>query len=275
MNSLAQVIPIRPVVPEEGRRVADLDDGYTRTANELMEAVMLSGLTQHQLLIVMAVWRKTYGYNKKMDWISNAQFAELTGIAETKCSSTKNELIRMGVLVQCGRQVGMNKAVSEWKTKFNGFNKSFTRSINKTFTESVNSVLPNQVNTKDNITKDNITKDKKDNTPLPPTGVSALAEKKSSRSKPIPYQMVLDAYNSLADGKLPLAESLNEKRKRAIRRLMAELREPTIEAATAYFEAFFSGAGQFYFGGNDRGWRANFDYLLRSDTLVKTREGAL
>ncbi|EIQ33405.1 phage replication O protein [Shigella flexneri K-404] len=46
-------------------RVAELEDGYTRTANTLLEAAMLSGLTLHQLLIVMAVWRKTYGYNKK------------------------------------------------------------------------------------------------------------------------------------------------------------------------------------------------------------------
>ncbi|MGP3023712.1 replication protein RepO, partial [Serratia ureilytica] len=31
----------------------------------------------------------------------------------------------------------------------------------------------------------------------------------------------------------------------------------------------------FYFGDNNRGWRAGFDYLLRSEVLVKTREGSL
>jgi len=137
------------------RQVADLDDGYTRTANALMEAVMLSGLTQHQLLIVIAVWRKTYGFNKKVDWIGNDQFAALTGMAATKCSTAKNELIRMGVLIQVGRMVGMNKDISEWKTKFNGFSKTFTESVKKSFTETVKSDLPNQSNTKDNTTKDN------------------------------------------------------------------------------------------------------------------------
>lgn len=140
---------------KQGGRVADIDDGYTRTANELLEAVMLSGLTQHQLLIVMAVWRKTYGYNKKMDWIGNEQFAELTGMAATKCSTAKNELIRLGVLVQQGRQIGMNKTISEWKTKFNGLGKSFTKTVKKTFTNSVKCNLPIRSNTKDNITKDN------------------------------------------------------------------------------------------------------------------------
>lgn len=154
------------------QRVADLDDGYTRTANELLEAVMLSGLTQHQLLIVMAVWRKTYGYSKKMDWIGNEQFAELTGMAATKCSTAKNELIRMGVLIQQGRQVGMNKAVSEWKTKINGFSKTFTESIKKTFTESVKRTLPKRSNTKDNNTKDN-----KERSPIAPKGDLEGAQK--------------------------------------------------------------------------------------------------
>lgn len=85
MSNLATVTPIKPHLEVVEHRVAELDDGYTRTANTLLEAVMLSGLTQHQLLIVMAVWRKTYGYNKKIDWIGNEQFAELTGMAPTKC----------------------------------------------------------------------------------------------------------------------------------------------------------------------------------------------
>lgn len=155
MSSPATVIPIRPSLAVVERQVADLDDGYTRTANALMEAVMLSGLTKHQLLIVIAVWRKTYGFNKKMDWIGNDQFAALTGMAATKCSTAKNELIRMGVLIQVGRMVGMNKDISEWKTKFTGFGKTFTESVKNTFTETVNSDLPNQSNTKDNTTKDN------------------------------------------------------------------------------------------------------------------------
>ncbi|WP_105601344.1 replication protein [Cronobacter sakazakii] len=153
MSNLATVTPIRPQVEVVESRVAELEDGYTRTANALLEAVMLSGLTQHHLLIVMAVWRKTYGYNKKMDWIGNEQFAALTGMAATKCSTAKNELIRMGVLTQAGRQVGMNTNLSEWKTKFNGISKSFTESVKVSFTESVKSSLPNQSNTKDNIQK--------------------------------------------------------------------------------------------------------------------------
>nr|WP_266097997.1 replication protein [Raoultella ornithinolytica] len=50
MANTAEVInfPV-PVVALQELRVADLDDGFTRIANELLEAVMLAGLSQHQL----------------------------------------------------------------------------------------------------------------------------------------------------------------------------------------------------------------------------------
>lgn len=100
------------------------------------------------------------------------------------------------------------------------------------------------------------------------------------KPKPTPkpavdFQAVVQAYNTELGDRLPRAEALNEKRRRAIRRLLSELREPTIESVENYFAAFARLARPFYFGDNDRGWRANFDYLLRSDTLLKTREESL
>ncbi|EPW8602805.1 replication protein, partial [Klebsiella pneumoniae] len=52
MANTAEVInfPV-PVVALQELRVADLDDGFTRIANELLEAVMRAGLSQHQLLV--------------------------------------------------------------------------------------------------------------------------------------------------------------------------------------------------------------------------------
>lgn len=268
MSSLATVTPIRPILAAVERQVADLDDGYTRTANVLMEAVMLSGLTQHQLLIVIAVWRKTYGYNKKMDWIGNEQFAALTGMATTKCSTAKNELVRMGVLTQTGRQVGMNKNISEWKTKVNGIGKTFTESVKKTFTKTVNSDLPNQVNTKDNIQKKEI----KD-TPLPPDGGDD-GQEKLERRKPerIDYESFLEAYNAEVGERLPHAVAVNEKRKRRLKKIIPQLKTPNVEGFRAYVRAFVHQAKPFYFGDNNTGWTADFDYLLRDDTLTGVRE---
>ncbi|MGE0971153.1 replication protein [Klebsiella sp. WOUb02] len=155
-------------------RVADLDDGFTRIANELLEAVMHAGLSQHQLLVFLAVMRKTYGFNKKSDWVSNEQLSELTGILPHKCSAAKSALVKRGILTQNGRVIGINKTVSEWSslpvkgTEKKPYLKKVTlpESGKKSLPESGNAHYPNQVNTKDNITKD-----KKDNiTPIVPTG---------------------------------------------------------------------------------------------------------
>ncbi|EPU8566168.1 TPA: replication protein [Yersinia enterocolitica] len=143
------------------RRVVDTENGYTRIANELLEAVIGSGLTQNQLLITLAVIRKTYGYNKSADWVGNSQLSELTGLPETRCSTERNKLVKMNILTVTGRQVGINKEISSWQTKFNGICKpftetvKFTESVKETFTESVNPTLQNLLNTKDNNTKDN------------------------------------------------------------------------------------------------------------------------
>ncbi len=167
MANIAEVInfPVPDVALKEPR-VADLEDGYTRIANELLEAVMLAGLTQHQLLVFMAVMRKTYGFNKKSDWVSNDQLSTLTGILSHKCSAAKSALVRRGIFTQTGRSIGINKAVSEWSflPESGKEVKPYLKEVNlpesgkKSLPESGNDVYPNQVNTKDKHTKD-----KKDN----------------------------------------------------------------------------------------------------------------
>lgn len=287
----------RPPLEVVEHRVAQLEDGFTRVANELLDAVMASGLSETELCVVLAVWRKTYGYNKKMDWVSNDQFEQMIAKHHTHCSTAKNQLVAKKVLVQEGRSVGMNTSIIEWKTKINGFCKTLAKPAkdslaevaNKTLAESAKETLAkgakddgqtlaeSAFETKQDLltTKDNIQKTI-NNTPQPPEGECVGQEEKTvSKKTQIDYQAVLSAYNTTLGDRLPQAEALNDKRRRAIKRLLTELKEPTVEAVENYFAAFAERAPKFYFGENDRGWRASFDYLLRSDTLLKTREKAL
>ncbi|EBA5885785.1 replication protein [Salmonella enterica] len=204
MANTAEVInfPV-PDVAHKEPRVADLDDGFTRIANEILEAVMHAGLSQHQLLVFMAVMRKTYGFNKKSDWVSNEQLSELTGILPHKCSSAKSALVKRGILTQTGRVIGINKTVSEWSSlpvkgtekkpyleKVNlpesgkkslpeSGKKSLPESGKKSLPESGNGYYPNQVNTKDTITKDS-----KDNSNKPPKSPRAVSFDASSVQLP-------------------------------------------------------------------------------------------
>lgn len=143
-------VPREPVE----RKVAQLEDGFLRLANDLLDAAMCSGLPETELCILMAVWRKTYGFSKKMDWISNEQLSEMIGKHYTHCSTAKNNLVRKKVLIQEGRKVGMNTNISEWETKNNGFRKTLAEPAKETLAEPANRIKQNLLTTKDNITKD-------------------------------------------------------------------------------------------------------------------------
>lgn len=123
---------------------------------------------------------------------------------------------------------------------------------------------------------------KKINKKISPNGSRGLKpDKQVSASDPkvarlkIPFEEIRLAYNEIVGEKLPKAESLNDKRKRALTKFWKELKAPSIDVVKNYFGYFLETAGEFYFGENDRGWRASFDYLIRPDTVLKTREGTL
>ena len=155
MRSVAfdNVTPIRPLLEVVESRVADLDDGFTRIANELLEAVLEADFTARQLKIVLAVIRKTYGFGKKFDRIANTQIAQITGIHHTHVCKTKNELIDMGVLALEGRKIGINKTVSGWNFSGCRNSKALAKAANKCLAKSANEVKPTQLNTKETIQK--------------------------------------------------------------------------------------------------------------------------
>jgi len=211
--ALKNVSPIRPDLQVVERRVVDTDNGFTRIANELLEAVIGAGLTQNQMLITLAVIRKTYGYNKTSDWVGNAQLSELTGLPETRCSTERNKLIKMKVLATNGRLIGINKEISAWDTKFHRISKpaitesvnitenvNFTESVKETFTESVNQGLQNLLNTKDNSTK--YSKDNNNITPVVPAAIPDKPVKESRRASQYPKELTPN------DGNRDLAKRL-------------------------------------------------------------------
>lgn len=75
-----------------------LENGYTRIADELLEALCRAQLTARQYSVVLALVRKTYGYGKKRDQLSASQLEELTGIARSKIPAVLTELARLRVI---------------------------------------------------------------------------------------------------------------------------------------------------------------------------------
>lgn len=180
MSAVVQLFPDNrqgePPVREV--RVADCDDGYTKIANELLEAAMSADLTVRQLKIVLAVIRKTYGFNKKTDRITNTQIASMTGIHHTHICKAKNELLERNILVMTGREIGVNKVVSGWKNDISQVSQTLAKSANKTLAKSAKHSVPSQLNTKDTIKNNKEKEILKDFTPQEKNPPSPSATKK-------------------------------------------------------------------------------------------------
>lgn len=260
----------RPSESALERQVADLDDGYTRIANELLEAVMAADLTARQLKVVLAVIRKTYGFGKKFDRITNTQIAMMTGIHHTHVCKAKNEMIAMNIIVTNGLAIGVNKVISEWDFEVSQVSESLAKSANKTLANLANGYKPTQLNTKETIQK----KEKKENTQ---SSCDDREPVKPERRKAVrfDYDEYLSAYNDIVGDRLPHAVEANDERQRKLRKLVNSLATKNIDGFRAYVKAFMAAARPFHFGDNDRDWVANFDYLLRPKVLVAIREGTL
>ncbi|MCT8237383.1 replication protein [Proteus mirabilis] len=256
---------------QERSTVANLEDGYTRIANDLFEAVMCADLTARQLKVVMAIIRKTYGFGKKLDRITNTQIAEMTGIHHTHVCKAKNEMIAMNIVISSGNKIGINKDFTEWNFNISQVSETLAKSANKTLAKTANSHKTSQLNTKETITKEK----KESNTPLTPHEVKGGESAKPTKRKstPINYDEYLNAYNEEVGDRLPHAVEANEKRKTRIRKIIKNLATSNVDGWRAYVRAFVRMAKPFYFGENDTGWTADIDYLLRETTLTGVREG--
>lgn len=133
--------------------------------------------------------------------------------------------------------------------------------------------------------------------PLPLNGESANAEHseivgadnphtgKKQNSIKINYSAVAETYNTLVkelNSNLPLIANpsqLSDKRKKAIKKLAQvfikrfEIESDVESALGEYFKDFLKSATNFYFGENNRGWKADFEYILRETTLDKVLDG--
>ena len=283
MGVVKKLSDYRPSPEAVERKVAQLEDGFLRLANELLDATMCSGLPETELCIVMAVWRKTYGYSKKMDWISNEQLEEMIGKHLTHCSTAKTSLVRKKVLLQEGRKVGMNTNISEWETKNNGFCKTLAKPAKKTLAEVANGPSQKLLTTKDNIQK-TINK-----TPLTPQGDEVETKSKSNpeeheqkspgrkkkRQDPLPVfdrERFKDTWNSKADKHgLPKIRSVTTTTEQGLSRLWASYLKQCKELGTQpkEIDAFLNGYIEFGYkptawscGANPEGKKYGIDTAL-------------
>jgi len=75
-----------------------VEDGYTRFANTLIEALMAFRVPGQELRIVLAVARKTYGWQKTTDTISYGQLSSMTDIPRARVIEHVKSLVSKKIL---------------------------------------------------------------------------------------------------------------------------------------------------------------------------------
>lgn len=97
-----------------------LEDGFIRIANELMEAILGFGFTHREVMVLFSIIRKTYGFGKKIDDISASQLSDLCKIPRQHVTTTLNMLAQCNVITKApgkfGSIIGMQKNYKKWIT---------------------------------------------------------------------------------------------------------------------------------------------------------------
>jgi phage replication O-like protein O len=91
-----------------------LENGYTKIANEILEALAQINLSSYQWRCVLFLIRKTYGFSRKSDQIALSQWTSGTGIKKPHVCRTLKELQQKRIITNSGNRWGFNKHHNQW-----------------------------------------------------------------------------------------------------------------------------------------------------------------
>jgi len=91
------------------------EDGHVDIANEIVEALAKTYLSSYESQVLWTIFRKTYGWHKKEDWITNTQISDMTGIAESHTSRTIKRLIQRKIIIRVDKKLAFQKDYDQWE----------------------------------------------------------------------------------------------------------------------------------------------------------------
>ena len=109
--AVLQINDLRPRSPQ-------VEDGFTRIANELIDAMSAADLTENEQRVLYRVIRRTYGFNKKQDDIAASQIGMECRMASSHVTAALNSLARKHFIHKrpgtYGCIIGVQKDWSRW-----------------------------------------------------------------------------------------------------------------------------------------------------------------
>ncbi len=91
------------------------ENGYSRIANEILEALAMTHLSPNEVRVLWVIIRQTYGWGKKSNKLPVSQISEMTGLHKENVSrSLKNLKSRLIVIATDNKRIGLNKNYDQW-----------------------------------------------------------------------------------------------------------------------------------------------------------------
>lgn len=149
------------------------EDGYTPIAHKILEQLSKQVISPDEWRILMVIFRKTYGWDKKIDRISHTQFSEITGISRNHIPRIINKLLTRNIIYRVSPIQGTGvPQIRDSNIISYGFQKNYDDWVRCPLNRGVSpkqdlgvphsglKVSPKQGHTKDIITKETIQKKK-------------------------------------------------------------------------------------------------------------------
>jgi len=185
------------------------ENGHADISNEILEALARILISPDEWRILMTIFRKTYGWHKKADWISLSQFAESTGMAKPHICRSLSKLVKRNMIIRTdndkGVSYGFQKDYEKWQKPLP--KQATLPKQAMSVAQTGNRSLPKQAPTKETITKETITKENdgsKKKKFIPPT-IKEVIEYAGSIGYQIDAEYFIDKYNAtgwkLSNGK--------------------------------------------------------------------------
>lgn len=92
-----------------------VEKNYTKIPNEILEALAKTRLSNYEFRCIWVIIRKTFGWRKESDYISNSQFVKKTGIQKYHIWRTLKRLIWRKIVTKRGNKLSLNINYGEWK----------------------------------------------------------------------------------------------------------------------------------------------------------------
>lgn len=235
-----------------------LENGYTKISNELLEAIISTHLSNAQASVLLAIIRNTYGFGKKAAELSVRYLAQATNNSSRTVARALKDLTIKNIVKIIGQ--GKRKAnILELNKDYEKWIDFYASTTDKIDTDK-NDICQNCHMTEMSI--EPMTK----MTTVPMTEMTYKKEINKKRIKENIYsQQVVDEYHKICIS-FPRLKGISDKREKSIEKLQKKGIDFTVLFTKAESSDFLSGR-------SGEKWRCNFDWLMNYNNALKVIEG--